>query len=565
MLKGILGGGFWGVVVAGVSLGTASLVAEQPAGSAPPSAPSVDAPAGLGVTEGLRPQSDLPARVADAGGAPQPSDTPQVSVETATVRATVPDTTPPEAPDAAQSTAGLDAPEIAAAAPIAVAPDAPVLPNPQAAAPQVPAQEADVMLETTTPPLPDPEPEVVTVADPEDADPAPEVDGGTEAVIIEAPEALDPPTGIDPDIVIVAEGAPEPAPVAREEPAPTAPVGEATTGAPQNDIETDPRTETGTAEDGPDVGPEVRAGVVPPADEPQETIVLVDPDPPVLSESDGPDPTDGPRIALRGDAATLPGAGADIRVIRPGTGTEPEPEDPSGAQDTGEVSPVDPDAPALVRYAEPLDNPDGLPLVGVILIDDGVLAGATPAISGLPFEVTIAIDPTAPGAADRMAAYRAAGIEVMALARLPQGATPADAEVALEAAFRAVPEAVGLLDAGVAGLGDTREVVVQAMARLASDGRGFVTAAQGLNSALRAAEAASVPAGLIYRDLDAEDQTAQVIRRFLDQSAFRAGQQSGVILLGRVRADTLSALSLWGTANRAGQVMLAPISHVLRP
>jgi polysaccharide deacetylase 2 family uncharacterized protein YibQ len=82
--------------------------------------------------------------------------------------------------------------------------------------------------------------------------------------------------------------------------------------------------------------------------------------------------------------------------------------------------------------------------------------------------------------------------------------------------------------------------------------------------ALRAAEAAGVPAGVIYRDLDAEGQDARVIRRFLDQAAFRARQQSGVVLVGRVRPDTLSALILWGSANRAGDVTLAPVSAVLR-
>ena len=66
------------------------------------------------------------------------------------------------------------------------------------------------------------------------------------------------------------------------------------------------------------------------------------------------------------------------------------------------------------------------------------------------------------------------------------------------------------------------------------------------------------------RDLDAEGQDARVIRRFLDQAAFRARQESGVVMLGRVRPDTISALILWGTANRAGQVALVPVSAVLR-
>ena len=103
----------------------------------------------------------------------------------------------------------------------------------------------------------------------------------------------------------------------------------------------------------------------------------------------------------------------------------------------------------------------------------------------------------------------------------------------------------------------------QAMEGLAEDGRGLVTVSKGLNTALRAAEQANVPAGVIFRDLDSEGQDARVIRRFLDQAAFRARQESGVLLLARVRPNTISALVLWGTANRAGQVAVAPVSAVL--
>jgi polysaccharide deacetylase 2 family uncharacterized protein YibQ len=101
------------------------------------------------------------------------------------------------------------------------------------------------------------------------------------------------------------------------------------------------------------------------------------------------------------------------------------------------------------------------------------------------------------------------------------------------------------------------------MAALAADGRGLVTVSKGLNMALRAAEQAEVPAGLIFRDLDGDGQDVRVIRRFLDQAAFRARQETGVMLLGRMRPDTISALVLWGTANRAGQVALAPMSAIL--
>ena len=162
-----------------------------------------------------------------------------------------------------------------------------------------------------------------------------------------------------------------------------------------------------------------------------------------------------------------------------------------------------------------------------------------------------------------MATYRAAGIEVGVQSALPLNATPTDVEIALEATFATLPETVLLLDTGDGGLQNNRAVTEQAMERLADDGRGLVTVSKGLNMALRAAEQADVPAGVIFRDLDAQDQDARVIRRFLDQAAFRARQESGMLLLARVRPNTISALVLWGTANRAGQVAVAPVSAVL--
>ena len=54
------------------------------------------------------------------------------------------------------------------------------------------------------------------------------------------------------------------------------------------------------------------------------------------------------------------------------------------------------------------------------------------------------------------------------------------------------------------------------------------------------------------------------MRRFLDQAAFRAGQEeAGVIMMGRVRPDTISALLLWGLQDRASRVALAPVSALL--
>jgi polysaccharide deacetylase 2 family uncharacterized protein YibQ len=163
-----------------------------------------------------------------------------------------------------------------------------------------------------------------------------------------------------------------------------------------------------------------------------------------------------------------------------------------------------------------------------------------------------------------MAAYRDRGIEVLAIVSLPANAQPSDVEVSMAAVFLALPETIGILDATGAGLPETTAAQAQVMAALKADGRGFVTLPRGLNSSTRAAEAASVPAVSIYRDFDAQGQDARVIRRFLDQAAFRARQESGVVMLGRVRPETISALILWSTANRASDVAQAPVSAILQ-
>ena len=90
-----------------------------------------------------------------------------------------------------------------------------------------------------------------------------------------------------------------------------------------------------------------------------------------------------------------------------------------------------------------------------------------------------------------------------------------------------------------------------------------VTFEQGLNSTAQTAQRAGVPTGTVFRDLDGNGQDARVITRFLDQAAFRAGQEGQVILLARMQAETISALLIWSQQDRAARVNLAPVSALL--
>lgn len=149
------------------------------------------------------------------------------------------------------------------------------------------------------------------------------------------------------------------------------------------------------------------------------------------------------------------------------------------------------------------------------------------------------------------------------IADIPEGAQPADIEVAMEGYMRAVPSAVAVLDGTLSGFRGDRQVARQVVDILAESGHGLVTVSQGLDAASQIAAQADIPAGTIYRDLDAEGQNNTVIRRFLDQAAFRAQQDGSVILLARMRPETISALLIWHQQDRAERVNLAPLSATL--
>ncbi|WP_299370054.1 divergent polysaccharide deacteylase family protein [uncultured Tateyamaria sp.] len=232
-----------------------------------------------------------------------------------------------------------------------------------------------------------------------------------------------------------------------------------------------------------------------------------------------------------------------------------------------ETPDVAPDAPPIVAFATPFENPDDKPLMSIVLIDSGVDLSGGPvgptALQSFPYPLTFAVDVTLPDSAARMAEYRAQGFEVMALVDLPQGATASDTEVAMQAALAAAPEAVAVMEGPGSGVQGTREASDQVTEAVLASGHGLVLQSKGLNTAQKLAARAGVPAGLVFRDFDSADQTPTVIRRFLDQAAFRAGQEGGVIMVGRVRPDTISALLLWGLQDRAERVALAPVSAVL--
>lgn len=267
--------------------------------------------------------------------------------------------------------------------------------------------------------------------------------------------------------------------------------------------------------------------------------------------------TDAPPSGTIGDEAP------EIETSRlPSVGAAPTEPAPQGeSADAGEPQA---DLPAIEAFAAPFENPEGKPLMAIVLIDDGTSPIKLDALESFPYPLSFAVDATAPEAGAAMRRYRDAGFEVMAIANLPPGATARDTETTMQTVRTALPEAVAILEGSGEGLQIGREASEQLAPILLETGQGIVLFSKGLETAPKLIAREGVPVGTVFRDFDAKGQSATVIRRFLDQAAFKAGRdEEGVIMLGRLRADTISALLLWGLQDRASRVALAPISAVL--
>lgn len=274
-----------------------------------------------------------------------------------------------------------------------------------------------------------------------------------------------------------------------------------------------------------------------------------------------PSETIAPPVQDRGSHTVLVN-----RLPSLGGGTNPA---QTGEEPAGDTA----DAEALRRpfelFAADFENPTAKPLMAVVLMDTG--AGFTSVEAGLAilqelrFPISIAVDVRQPDATPRMRAYRNAGFEVLAAVDLPLGATAKDAEMNLSMVLQDAPEALGVLEGVETGVQTTADAGRQVAEILAQTGHGLVTQNRGLNSVQKLAARQGVPSGVVFRDFDSQDQTMIAMRRFLDQAAFRAGQAGGVIMLGRLKEETVRALAVWASQDRASTVALAPVSAVLTP
>lgn len=261
-----------------------------------------------------------------------------------------------------------------------------------------------------------------------------------------------------------------------------------------------------------------------------------------------------------------PGLKAEVEGVRTGRlptiGATPTPESPEPELPAIELAET---APALVRNVRAFANPENRPLMVVLLRDDPAFDGDLSALAGGDLPLTLVIDPADATSAARGAQWRQFGQEVaLTTDALPSSAEGSDHEVTLESLDTGFGVALAFVadDAG-AFQGDRARALAAAPA-MAARGYGLVTWDRGVNPADQAARRAGVAAARIFREIDAENDPAPAVRRQLDRAVFKAAQDGQVVVMGRLRPETLAALADWAASARAAQVAAAPLSALLQ-
>ncbi len=514
----------------------------------------------------------------------------------------------------AEGASGGDAPSVTVPAPAPEVADTPLPDTVASAMDELRDDPAPEPAAEATPPAHEPEAPGVPEAPPERlaAAPEPEAPVGETApqVVADPPVSPDGPvSAVAPAVPPESSGAPVAAPSQTAlappgsestpsvgEAAPPAPEAVLDVAAPEQGaaISTRPDVPTATAPRLSTAAPTIpaepgqdapAAGVEPLPDPPspaEDRAAAVPPQPDTTTSPEAPE-----AMTPDTDAPASPQPPTSVLVDRlPRIGSDPAPEadaaeepasPPSAALpgSPGRIAPSQPspvpaapdadlpeDMTALGAHAVPFENPDNRPVLAIVLTDaGGADRPAAEALAGFPFPLTVALDPSAPGASDAMRAYRAAGVELAMFVRFPDDATAQDVAVAWAVHSATLSETVALVDASDGAIQSLREPMAQIVAELARSGHGFVTMPQGFNAGQKLAEREGVPSGLVFRQLDASDRGA--MSRTLDQGAFRAGQDGRAILTAPLTEATLAGLAEWGLGTRQASVVLAPLSAAL--
>jgi len=581
MMRGLIGGALWGAVVGAIVLVAASLLLPLPdttdgpanviVSDAPPPAPTVAvSPATPFIPDAITAPATTPDGRGGAPALPRAGSAAAVAPDAAP-----PGQEPPQRPVEAVTDPGsiAPAPEEADDAGIVPAEEAARPAETTAAVAEAPAPEGETAPEVATAPSP-------RVTGAAVAGAAAGASPARAAALVPAmpaggpePAPVDPvaPTGVEDQGAAEAE----PAGAAAAAPAPEMPAGSAEVAAaaeaapdasplpdaPAAGEAREAVVSQAPAEDAADTAPAPAPGPLPAAESAQAAAEADAAAPAAIGQPTG---TIGTRVS-QGFADRATG----VRVNRPSAGGEAAFEEDlevavPAAAEAGAAS--DADLPALRRYAAAFENPDGKPLVSVVVVDLGPEAGglAADALANMPFPVTFAVPVGRADAAEAAATFRAAGFEVAMIPdRLPELASPADVEVAYGAFGAKLPETVAVLEPPDGGFQGSRAQAEQIVAILGEAGRALISFDRGLDNALRVARREGLPAAVVSRDLDAAGEGPDEIRRALDRAAFRAQQEGSAVVVLRSRPESISTLFAWALEGRAATVALAPVSATI--
>ncbi|WP_298491670.1 divergent polysaccharide deacetylase family protein [uncultured Maritimibacter sp.] len=294
-----------------------------------------------------------------------------------------------------------------------------------------------------------------------------------------------------------------------------------------------------------------------------------------------PQPSDPPAaettVTETDDGTLIAGAGQ----VTPGVDTEedrlggdPEPPQPAvserlpriGDEPAAEAEPPSPlaeDVPLLRKNALDFTTIPELPEMAVVLLDTGPGREEVGDVALMPFPLSVAVDASQPDAEAAIDYYRANNAEVILVVPFPPGVTATDVDVTMQAYDALLDKVVAVMVPESVGFQNAGDAAAQLATVLGEKGLGLLSYPAGLNTGHKTAVSEGVPATLVFRDLDPEGQSPDVIRRFLDNVAFRARNEEGTVALARVRPDSLQALLEWSLGNRAQTVNLAPLSALL--
>ena len=112
------------------------------------------------------------------------------------------------------------------------------------------------------------------------------------------------------------------------------------------------------------------------------------------------------------------------------------------------------------------------------------------------------------------------------------------------------PQTVVVMDLETNGFQDDRSLSTQVVAVIKAMGLGLLTYDRGLNPSDQVARREGLPSCDDLRELDAQSESAPLIRRYLDRAAFKAAQEGRVVVLGSTNLETITALMEWAVEGR---------------